>query len=113
MERFRHMVTMRAISKHRDSLNKHRDGRAPIYRNKEEMKETWAAKGGRPDSQDWFRKGGATGVLKVLNTPQQSLKEKIERGLENVPGPKDQMDVERSARLKVMDILLGVRDVGK
>ena len=54
------------------------------------MKETWAAKGGRPDSQDWFRKGGATGVLKVPNTPQQSLKEKVERVLENVPGPKDQ-----------------------
>ena len=68
----------------------HRDGSAPVYRNKKEMKETLESRGDRLDAQDWCKIRGEINVLKVLNTPKQSMKEKIERVLEQVPGSKDQ-----------------------
>ena len=90
-ERFRHMITTRAVYKHLDTLRKDREGKRPMYRNREEMKEEWKDRGGRPDSQDWFRRGGATGVLSVPNTPQEVLRERIERAVRAGQGPREQL----------------------
>ena len=60
-DRFRHMVTVRAVYKHLDTLDKDRRGIKTMYRSRTEMLEDWEKMGGKPDSQDWFRRGGALG----------------------------------------------------
>ena len=90
-EKFRHMVSLRAICKHRDTMERDLKGLQPMYRSREEIEQSWIDKGGKPDSQDWFRKGGATGVLSVPNTPQEVLKERVEKVVIVVQGPRDQV----------------------
>ena len=42
------------------------------------------------DNQDWFRKGGATGVLYIPSTEGEVLKKEVERVIDREVGPRKQ-----------------------
>ena len=89
-EEFRELVCMRAMRSNMKSWENDRNGIKKIYRNRREVEERWEAEGGRPDKASWFRKGGTTGVLMVPSSARGRIKEKVEKILERMPGPKGQ-----------------------
>ena len=89
-EKFRQVVNLRALEKHREALRRHKIGTQRMYRSREEITKQWADKGGRPDNNEWFRKGKYTGVLMVPATEGGGLESRVEQVLGRVPGPGDQ-----------------------
>ena len=60
------------------AVRRHLDGTHKMYRDRTEMEARWASQGGKPDSSQWFRKGGTTGVLMVPSTKGGVLKLRVE-----------------------------------
>ena len=86
-ERFRQVVTIRAVENVRKSLKNNKTGTKKMFRSREEIEEFWERRGGKVDNQDWFRKGGATGVLYIPSTEGEVLKREVERVLAREVGP--------------------------
>ena len=89
-ERFRQIVTIRAVENVRKSLKNNKTGTKKMFRSREEIEEFWERRGGKVDNQDWFRKGGATGVLYIPSTEGEVLKKEVERVLAREVGPRKQ-----------------------
>ena len=63
---FRDMIISRVVAKYLNSLARHRAGIQPLYRTKVEREASRSEAGGRPGKADWFRKSGASAVIKQV-----------------------------------------------
>ena len=88
-EKFRDMITSRAVAKYNNSLSNHTNKTKPMYRSKEEMVKQWKEKGGKPDKSNWFGKSGATGVFNVPASEGSKLAAVVRQVLDKEMGPKN------------------------
>ena len=59
-QKFRDMITCRAVAKYENLLRNHRSGVKVMYRKRADMVSQWEREGGKPTKADWFKKSGAT-----------------------------------------------------
>ena len=86
-EKFRAMVTTRAVARYSQAMKNHRNKTNRMYRNKEERERFREEKGGKTTSSDWMRKGGFTTVINISATKDNKLGLAVEEALTNCPAP--------------------------
>ena len=86
-EKFRALVTTRAVARYSQAMRNHRNRSKRMYRSKEEREKYREEQGGKTTSSDWMRKGGATTVINISATKDSKLAVAIEKALASCPAP--------------------------
>ena len=86
-EDFRGLVAVRTVSRYSKSLKNHLEGRRRMYRSRQEQQEQVRAAGGKASKSNWFKKSGATNVLRVPATKDSYLAKAVETALERTASP--------------------------
>ena len=107
-EKFRQIVTDKAVKKYRQRVELHRQGDRQFYRNRKQREVENKSIGRREDKTRWFRKKGYQGVLKVPMTERSSLANKIKLRL-NRELPDIQLLIQEEMSQKYCDKITNFR----
>ena len=88
-EKFRLKVTNDAITKYRKLKEGEKEGRRPLYRNRQEIIASRKTNKDRNSKSSWFRKAGYNATLRVQYTPSGELARRIKWRLNSEPELKE------------------------
>ena len=86
-EEFRGLVADRVVSRYQQSLRNHLCGVKRMYRSRKEQQDQVRATGGKTGKSNWFKRGGATNVLRVPATLKSELAEAAKAALARSSAP--------------------------